>query len=114
MTKYVVGDLCNGLNQDDWFAYCDDEILPEGAFSFHTFTGDGVYFDQEGREVGVDSGTIGILPLDKVSDQDKLRTALKYRIVYIVDIDESEINEETCYEEDGVITLGPIVFDTAA
>ena len=111
MTKYVIGDLCNCLNQDDWFAYCDNEELPDGAFSFHTFTGDGVYLDQEDREYGVDSGTIGIIPLDKVSDQDKLRTALKYRLVQILDLD--EVTEDDCYEEDGVITLGPIVIVTA-
>ena len=112
MAKYVIGDLCNCLNQDDWMDYCFNETLPEGAFSFHTGTGDGTYFDQEGREYNVDSGTIGILPLDKVSDQDKLRTALKYRIVQVLDL--PEVGEDDCYEEDGVITLGPIVINTMA
>jgi hypothetical protein len=86
--------------------------LPEGAHSFRTFAGDGTYLDQEGREFGVDSGTIGIIPLDKVSDQEKLRTALKYRIVHILDLD--EVTEDDCYEEDGVIVLGPITINTAA
>ena len=112
MAKYVIGDLCNCLNSDDWFDYCYDEVLPEGAFSFHTGTGDGTYFDQEGFAYGVDSGTIGILPLDKVSDLDKLRTALKYRIVQILDL--PEVGEDDCYEEDGVITLGEIIIDTTA
>ena len=109
--KYVVGDLCNALNSDDWQDYCFQEVLPEGAFSFHTFVGDGTYTDQEGREYNVDSGTIGILPLDKVSDLDKLKTALKYRIVQVLDL--PEVGEDDCYEQDGVIVLGPITINTA-
>jgi hypothetical protein len=110
--KYVVGDLCNALNSDDWQDYCFQEVLPEGAFSFHTATGDGTYLDQENREYGVDSGTIGILPLDKVSDMEKLRTALKYKIVQVLDI--PAVSEADCYEEDGVITLGPVIINTVA
>jgi hypothetical protein len=112
MTKYVVGDLCNCLNSDDWFEFCNNEALPEGAYSFRTFTGDGTYVDGEGREYNVDSGTIGILPLDKVSDQEKLRTALKYRIVHILDLE--EVTEDMVGESEGVITLGPIIIDTMA
>jgi hypothetical protein len=110
--RYVIGDLCNALSADEWQDYCFSEQLPEGAFSFHTFTGDGTYLDQENREYGVDSGTIGILPLDKVSDMEKLRTALKYRIVQVLDL--PTVSEDDCYEEDGVIVLGPVVINTAA
>jgi hypothetical protein len=111
MAKYVIGDLCNCLNSDDWQDYCFQEVLPEGAYSFHTATGDGTYVDGEGREYNVDSGTIGILPLDKVSDRDKLKTALKYRIVQVLDL--PEVGEDDCYEQDGVIVLGPITINTA-
>jgi len=110
--KYVIGDLCNALSADDWQDYCFSEQLPEGAFSFHTYTGDGTYVDSEGFGYGVDSGTIGILPLDKVSDRDKLKTALKYKIVQILDI--PEVTEADCKEEDGVITLGPVIINTVA
>ena len=112
MAKYVIGDLCNCLNSDDWFDYCNDEVLPEGAFSFHTFTGDGTYIGSDGFAYGVDSGTIGICPLDKVSAPDKLREALKYRVVQVVDID--EIAEESVSEKDGVITFYKVIIDTAA
>ena len=108
--RYVVGDLGYALNRDDWDDYCFSETLPEGAFSFRTGTGDGTYFDQDGFAYGVDSGTIGILPLDKVSDKEKLREALKYRIVQVVDL--PEVDETDCYEEDGIITLGSIVINT--
>lgn len=110
--RYVIGDICNALSSDDWANYCINEELPEGAFSFHTSIGDGTYFDQEGREYNVDSGTIGILPLDKVSDKDKLKTALKYRIVQVLDL--PEVTEDDCYEQDGVIVLGPVTINTAA
>jgi len=111
MAKYVVGDLCNCLDSDDWFEYCNDETLPEGAYSFRTAFGDGTYVDGEGREYGVDSGTIGALPLEKVSHRDKLKTALKYRIVHVIDL--PELIDGDCSEVDGVITFGPIVIPTA-
>ena len=112
MAKYVIGDLCNCLSDDEWEDYCNRDTLPEGVYSFRTAYGDGTYFDQEGREIGVDSGTIGIIPLDKVSAPDKLREALKYRIVQVVDID--EIAEESVSEKDGVITFDKIIIDTTA
>ena len=110
--RYVIGDMCNALSSDDWANYCINEQLPEGAFSFHTAIGDGTYFDGDGFGYGVDSGTIGILPLDKVSDMDKLKTALKYRIVQVLDL--PEVTEDDCYEQDGVIVLGPVTINTAA
>jgi hypothetical protein len=110
--RYVVGDLCNALDSDDWFEYCNNDVLPEGAFSFNTFTGDGSYVGSDGFTYGVDSGTIGILPLGKVSAPDKLREALKYRVVQIVDID--EVTEEKVTEKDGVITFDKVIIDTAA
>ena len=111
MAKYVVGDLCNCLDSDDWFEFCNNEVLPEGGYAFHTAVGDGTYVDAEGREYNVDSGTIGILPLGKVSDKDKLKEAMKYRVVHVMDLE--EVTESDCYEENGVITLGPIVIPTA-
>ena len=110
--RYVVGDLCNALDSDDWYEYCNNDVLPEGAFSFHTATGDGSYVGSDGFTYGVDSGTLGICPLSKVSAPDKLREALKYRIVQVVDID--EVTEEKVTEKDGVITFDKVIIDTAA
>jgi hypothetical protein len=112
MARYYLGDLGYALDRDDWDAYCNREELPEGAYSFRTYYGDGTYVDNEGREIGVDSGTIGILPADKISDKERLRKALKFRIGHIIEIE--ELSDEDCFEEDGVITLGNIVIDTSA
>lgn len=111
MAKFIIGDLCNCLSDDDWSDYCNSETLPEGAFSFRTAYGDGTYTDSEGRSYGVDSGTLGICPLDKVSDRDKLRTALKYNIVRVIEMDEANVNSETCYRDDSMLYLGDVTID---
>ena len=111
MAKYVVGDLCNCLSDDDWEAFCNRDVIPDGAYIFRTAYGDGTYFDGEGRGYGVDSGTLGICSLDKVTAQDKLREALKYRIVNIVEMDESDVNDETCYRDDNMLYLGDVIID---
>jgi hypothetical protein len=112
MAKYVIGDLCNCLSDDEWEAFCNRDVIPDGVYIFRTAYGDGTYIGSDGFAYGVDSGTIGICPLDKVSAPDKLREALKYRVVQIVDID--EIAEESVSEKDGVITFDKVIIDTAA
>ena len=112
MAKYVIGDLCNCLSDDEWEAFCNRDVIPDGVYIFRTAYGDGTYIGSDGFAYGVDSGTIGICPLDKVSDQEKLRTALKYRIVNVIEV--PAVSEADCYEEDGVIRLGEIIIDTAA
>ena len=112
MAKYIIGDLCNCLSDDEWEAFCNRDVIPDGVYIFRTAYGDGTYIGSDGFAYGVDSGTIGICPLDKVSAPDKLREALKYRVVQIVDID--EIAEESVSEKDGVITFDKVIIDTAA
>ena len=112
MAKYVIGDLCNCLSDDEWEAFCNRDVIPDGVYIFRTAYGDGTYIGSDGFAYGVDSGTIGICPLDKVSAPDKLREALKYRVVQVVDID--EIAEESVSEKDGVITFDKVIIDTAA
>ena len=112
MAKYVIGDLCNCLSDNEWEAFCNRDVIPDGVYIFRTAYGDGTYIGSDGFAYGVDSGTIGICPLDKVSAPDKLREALKYRVVQIVDID--EIAEESVSEKDGVITFDKVIIDTAA
>jgi hypothetical protein len=109
--RYVVGDLCNCLSDDDWERYCNRDILPEGAYIFRTAYGDGTYVDKENRRYDVDSGTLGIIPLDKVTDETKLRESLKYRIINIIDMDESEVSEDTCYRDDNMLYLGDVIID---
>lgn len=73
--KYWIGDLCYILGNDkDWNQICafmgNGNHPREGVFTlngvegaiFGTAYGDGVYYDQEKNEYGVDSGTLGIFP----------------------------------------------------
>jgi hypothetical protein len=81
---YVIGDPCYQLNDEQW-----DEVLdtsdhfhnPVGTFTlnnggkgftvaFTTPFGDGLYADVDDRDYGVDSGTIGIIPVDQVDNLD--------------------------------------------
>ena len=71
---YWVGDLCYLIPQEDWSVVCqtlgDGREPVGGSFTlgghegaiFPTAYGDGVFFDQLGREFGVDSGTLGVFP----------------------------------------------------
>lgn len=79
--KYWVGDLCYLVPHEHWdkvVAFLGDGKTPrEGEFDleghrgaiFSTHHGDGVYPDQFGNTYGVDSGTIGIFPVDVFDSQ---------------------------------------------
>lgn len=72
--KYWIGDLCYIIDRENWNTVCkflgDGSEMREGVFTllgregaiFGTAYGDGGYYDQEGNEYGVDSGTLGIFP----------------------------------------------------
>jgi len=72
--RYWVGDLCYIIDRENWNTVCkflgDGSKMREGVFDllgrqgaiFGTAYGDGGYYDQEGNEYGVDSGTLGIFP----------------------------------------------------
>jgi hypothetical protein len=75
--EYYVGDLCYVIRDKDWdevckllFANRDDRNCSEGEFNLSdgrrfailsTAWGDGRYYDEEGREYPVDSGSIGCI-----------------------------------------------------
>jgi hypothetical protein len=64
--RYWVGDLCYVL-QDEWGESCGKpdgvHALPDGrrVAMFSTIHGDGTYFDEQGREYAVDSGSLGCI-----------------------------------------------------
>lgn len=78
---YFVGDLCYVLH-DEWDEVCellfagrDDHGCNQGEFNlkdgrrfaiYNTAYGDGCYSDQNGREYGVDSGSIGCILLQDI------------------------------------------------
>lgn len=78
---YYVGDLCYVIADDDWMSYCEQSFPDDGHehigffenydglgyATFGTKYGDGEYLDQFGRRYGVDSGSIGCIPISAVS-----------------------------------------------
>lgn len=119
---YYVGDLCyvlgdRGGNQDWWSAFVkwmfdgdpsgrqhEGPIVYDGIpLSFHgTRHGDGMFYDQEGRNYPVDAGMIGVVSCEELSP------SFKNRLGNIVTFDEPF---DTDYQ-DGVIRIGHLVIDT--
>ena len=67
--RYYIGDLCY-IKTLDWDDLLKVSNFEDGAFTLSdgrdfvimgTAYGDGTYYDNENREYGVDSGTIGII-----------------------------------------------------
>lgn len=83
--KYYVGDLCYVMHPE-WDEVCDllfagrkDGGCNEGEFTlkdgrrfaiFNTLYGDGLYPSNIGRNLSVDSGSIGCILLDDIRDAD--------------------------------------------
>ena len=79
--KYYVGDLCYVMH-NEWDEVCKltlaDDYLDQGCFKLgngvrfamlRTAYGDGCYEDREGREYAVDSGTIGCVKVDDITEE---------------------------------------------
>lgn len=81
--KYFVGDLCYVMH-NEWDEACNLMFDPmngdgsDGTFTlkdgrrfaiFGTAYGDGVYDDQEGREYPVDSGSIGCIKVEDLTEE---------------------------------------------
>jgi hypothetical protein len=81
--KYYVGDLCYVIAE--WNDFCDATLIPgcdirqgympwkgQQLWSHTTAYGDGTYYDESGREYGVDAGLIGVLPVELITKTDYL------------------------------------------
>jgi hypothetical protein len=90
--KYYIGDLCYVMH-NEWQEVCDLTLTPnypnEGVFTlkngkqfaiFSTAYGDGSYLDQNGREYAVDSGTIGCILVDDLTEE------IRYDLANVVDL----------------------------
>lgn len=96
---------CFGLEEDkdttNWhngcFSYNGKKCFAEG-----TAYGDGTYFDNKGREYGVDAGLIGIVPVSAI---DKNKRGDGGQIV--------EFKEDfRAFENKGIFTFGNLVINT--
>lgn len=85
---YYIGDPCYVFDKATWKAYCDvgpgivHTFLDHKCLSFYTKHGDGKYYDNEGFEYFVDSGTLGMIPIDIISC-DKKKAKNHGRVVRI-------------------------------
>lgn len=113
--KYYVGDLCYVLS-DRWDEVCDliivDHKCLDGEFElkdgtrfaiYGTAYGDGTYPDQYGNGYPVDSGSIGCVLVEDITEG-----VLDDWLGNIFDFTESFTTDS----EDGVIMIGEVVIDT--
>ena len=113
--KYFLGDPCyffSDKSHDEWlhFLAVNDYYDSEGAgflagtnlktCVFPTRYGDGEYTDDYGRQYGVDSGLIGLIPYLDGSD-----------IPSYVHVVEFEKDFE-CFNDNGYLNFGDIAIDT--
>lgn len=77
--RYYIGDLCYVMTDTEWEEFCSltikENMCLDGEFTFKdgrrfatygTAWGDGVYYDQYGREYSVDAGLIGCIKVDDI------------------------------------------------
>ncbi|CAB4159416.1 hypothetical protein UFOVP699_152 [uncultured Caudovirales phage] len=113
--KYYVGDLCYVLN-DRWDEVCDliivDHKCLDGEFElkdgtrfaiYGTKWGDGVYRDQHGNGYPVDSGSIGCVLVEDITEGE-----LDDGLGNIFDFKESFTTDS----DDGIIQIGDVEIDT--
>lgn len=123
---YFLGDPCYALGHR-WEEVCAIHWAPGScntadcaAFydldgyrvvEFHTKHGDGGYYDQFGHEYGVDSGTLGLVPVELIDFEQSTREYLD-RCGQIVTFDEPA----DCYTAgrggDGVLRFGSYHIET--
>lgn len=106
---YYLGDPCYAVPDSEWGSLLDSTDCfgnPEGFLSdgtrvvaFGTYYGDGEYYDQFGRDYGVDAGLIGLIPWN-----DAFAGVGGHKV---------EFDRDVFADEDhGILTFGNIVIDT--
>ena len=116
---YYIGDPCYIFNKSwDDLLESNDYFNKEGVINIfnnecvisNTDYGDGIYFDNSGRKYAVDSGLIGILPIELI-DKDK--------VVTFDEVENSIYMHMYAYAEDfevdvfeGVFYFGNVIIDT--
>ena len=79
--RYYIGDPCYVIREEDWNKVCDEmfkdsedfecmiiKILEKPFFIGRTAYGDGTYRDQENHQYGVDSGSLGAVPVEIIKN----------------------------------------------
>lgn len=114
---YFVGDPCYVINDKEWHIYldaCDYGNINPFQFNGHsawvdnTAFGDGVYYDQHGNQFPVDSGLIGVTPIE-VCDQAEVNNALERQLGVIIS---PEKDFSTSCSDKGTFYIGNMIIDT--
>lgn len=113
---YYVGDPCYVIADDKWdeflepyWATCGGEFMFAGhqVAAYSTAHGDGVYFDQDGNQYGVDAGMIGVIPMELVTKRSAAEVQKLQLGAFI------EFKEPFSTEEDGgTIIIGHVEIPT--
>jgi len=114
--EYFIGDLSYVMDQE-WEEVCDliagDQYPEEGQFRlsdgrqfaiFNTAYGDGVFYDQNGRQYLVDSGTIGCIRKQDLTNKE-IRVGLGH-VVKMPNKFYAYSDSKTIYFDDIVIETG--------
>ena len=92
-----------------WLDLDDVDIFNEHSgrpfIAMPTAYGDGCYLDRHGREYSVDSGTIGLIDTNYITDTDKLQDAIAQGLGHLITVS-SPIDCTECYSDDGVLCFG--------
>lgn|SRR5574338_152523 len=114
--KYYVGDLCYVM-RPEWNEVCDIVIdgskCTEGEFSlkdgrkfamYNTKWGDGIYYDDYNNKYPVDTGSIGCIRIEDISEKELEN--IKSGCIHIFE------NDIESYSKDGIIHFNHIVINT--
>ena len=118
---YYVGDLCYVMT-NEWEEICDlavfdntevDFTLEDGReyIQLSTAFGDGQYNDLDGNPYSVDSGTIGAVLVNNITDTEALNQALSNGFGHLYQSDE-ELDSTNCSYDEGTLYIGQITIDT--
>jgi len=108
-------DIQNAEGSDEdvdymgWLDLDDIDIFNEHSgrpfIAMPTAYGDGCYFDRTGNRYSVDSGTIGLIDTNYITDTDLLQNALSQGLGHLLTVS-SPIDCTECYYLDGVLCFG--------
>lgn len=85
-----------------WFRKSSWQVKKKNVYAFSTYRGDGTYRGSDGFEYDVDSGLIGLAPVELGSDG--IRIGLCKSVLVSKEIQ--------CSSDDGLLTFGNIVINT--
>ena len=76
-----------------------------------TAFGDGTYNDLDGNPYSVDSGTIGVVLVNNITDTEALNEALGNGLGHLHTFD-TELTEDKCFYDGGVLHIVDVTIDT--